>query len=93
MDHGDDQGRRALTLAPDVHVRVARADQVASDLPAAVAAVTGAVRAGRPAIDVDQRRPRLRAQSRRRGARPPNPTGSSGVRVPVAAWGWPPAPV
>jgi L-lactate dehydrogenase complex protein LldG len=37
LDHGPGQGRRALTLVPDFHLVVVRADQVAADLPDAIA--------------------------------------------------------
>jgi L-lactate dehydrogenase complex protein LldG len=37
LDHGPAQGRRALTLVPDFHLLVVRADQVAADLPDALA--------------------------------------------------------
>ncbi|WP_151524655.1 LutC/YkgG family protein [Serinicoccus kebangsaanensis] len=37
LDHTPDQGRRALTLVPDQHVCVIRADQVVHDVPDAVA--------------------------------------------------------
>ena len=37
LDHAPDQGRRALTLVPDRHVCVVRADQVVADVPDAVA--------------------------------------------------------
>lgn len=37
LDHTADQGRRALSLVPDQHVCVIRADQVVHDVPDAVA--------------------------------------------------------
>jgi len=37
LDHGPGQGRRALSLVPDVHVCVVRADQVVLGVPQAVA--------------------------------------------------------
>jgi L-lactate dehydrogenase complex protein LldG len=36
LDHGPGQGRRALSLVPDVHVCVLREDQVVHDVPQAV---------------------------------------------------------
>ncbi|GAA2139883.1 LUD domain-containing protein [Nocardioides koreensis] len=37
LDHGPGQGRRAITLVPDRHVCIVRADQVVTDVPDAVA--------------------------------------------------------
>jgi L-lactate dehydrogenase complex protein LldG len=36
LDHRPDQGRRALTLVPDHHLVVVRADQIAPDVPEAL---------------------------------------------------------
>jgi L-lactate dehydrogenase complex protein LldG len=37
LDHGGGQGRRALTLVPDFHLVIVRHDQIAADLPDALA--------------------------------------------------------
>jgi L-lactate dehydrogenase complex protein LldG len=43
LDHGPGQGRRALTLVPDFHLVVVRHDQVAADLPDALAGLDPAL--------------------------------------------------
>ena len=48
LDHTEGQGRRALTLVPDLHVCVLTADQIVGDVPEAVARLSPSVSAGRP---------------------------------------------
>lgn len=48
LDHAADQGRRALSLVPDLHVCVVRESQLVGDVPEAVDRLRDAVMAGRP---------------------------------------------
>ncbi len=48
LDHGPDQGRRALSLVPDVHVCVVHEAQLVGDVPESIAPLRDAVTAGRP---------------------------------------------
>jgi L-lactate dehydrogenase complex protein LldG len=48
LDSGPESGRRALTLVPDHHVCVVRADTIVPSVPDAVAALAEAAREGRP---------------------------------------------
>jgi len=48
LDGGAGQGRRALSLVPDLHVCVVREEQVVGLVPEAVRELEDAVRAGRP---------------------------------------------
>ena len=48
LDHGPDQGRRALSLVPDLHVCVVLESQLVGDVPESVAPLRAAVEAGRP---------------------------------------------
>ena len=48
LDHTEGQGRRALTLVPDLHVCVVTADQIVGDVPEAVTRLGPSVSAGCP---------------------------------------------
>jgi L-lactate dehydrogenase complex protein LldG len=48
LDHTQGQGRRALTLVPDLHVCVITTDQIVGDVPEAVARLSSSVSAGHP---------------------------------------------
>jgi len=48
LDHGPDQGRRALTLVPDRHVCVVHESQLVADVPGSTARLRDAVDDGRP---------------------------------------------
>jgi L-lactate utilization protein LutC len=48
LDTGPGQGRRALTLIPDLHICVVRAEQIVAGVPEAVARMRQSASAGRP---------------------------------------------
>ena len=48
LDHSAGQGRRALSLLPDRHICVVRADQVVSDVPEGMTRLAPALRERRP---------------------------------------------
>lgn len=48
LDGGANSGRRALTLVPDHHLCVVRAEQIVATVPDAIAALQGAADEGRP---------------------------------------------
>jgi len=48
LDHTEGQGRRALTLVPDLHVCVLTVDQIVGDVPEAVQRLSPCAMRGRP---------------------------------------------
>ncbi|MBC8075035.1 MAG: LUD domain-containing protein, partial [Chloroflexales bacterium] len=48
LDSGPSQGRRAISLVPDYHLCVVRAEQIVGLLPEAISALQAAASAGRP---------------------------------------------
>jgi L-lactate dehydrogenase complex protein LldG len=48
LDHGPGQGRRALSLLPDLHICVVDAATIVDDVPDAMAALAEPISAGRP---------------------------------------------
>ena len=48
LDHGAGQGRRALSLVPDLHVCVVRAEQVVADVPEAITLLQASIEERRP---------------------------------------------
>lgn len=52
LDGGSGQGRRALSLVPDLHVCVVRAGQVVETVPELVVRLEAAAREGRPVVIV-----------------------------------------
>lgn len=48
MDHSRLQGRRAISLVPDYHLCIVRADQIVGVVPEGIEALTSGIQAGRP---------------------------------------------
>ena len=52
LDGGPGQGRRALTLLPDLHICIVREDQIVETVPELVRRLEGAATEGRPLVRV-----------------------------------------
>jgi L-lactate dehydrogenase complex protein LldG len=50
LDGGPGQGRRALSLVPDLHVCIVRADAIVQTVPELIAALEPSARSGRPIV-------------------------------------------
>ena len=50
LDGGPGQGRRALSLVPDLHICVVRAEAIVETVPELVAALEPSAREGRPIV-------------------------------------------
>jgi L-lactate dehydrogenase complex protein LldG len=50
LDGGPGQGRRAISLVPDLHVCIVRADQVVETVPELIACLEPSAREGRPIV-------------------------------------------
>ena len=50
FDGGEGQGRRAITLVPDLHVCVVRADQIVETVPELIERLAPSAREGRPIV-------------------------------------------
>ncbi len=50
LDGGPGQGRRALSLVPDLHVCIVRAEAIVETVPQLIAALEPSARAGRPIV-------------------------------------------
>ncbi len=50
LDGGPGQGRRALSLVPDLHVCIVRADAIVETVPELIAALEPSAREGRPIV-------------------------------------------
>jgi L-lactate dehydrogenase complex protein LldG len=48
LDHSPDQGRRVISLLPDIHVCIVKAAQIASDVPEAMALLERPISQGQP---------------------------------------------
>jgi len=48
LDHRADQGRRIISLLPDTHICIIRADQITTNVPEALALLEPSIRQGQP---------------------------------------------